>query len=240
MKTDLLCWVLGIGLVAGCAAPRTEREPAAFLPQLRAYIESVTAELDQVPAERRAVLEEIAGVMAEELRAGRDARVTFICTHNSRRSHLSQIWLQTAAAWHRLERVRAYSGGTEVTACNCRTVTAMRRAGFAVSDATRGENPVYRVTYASNRPPVRAWSKHYRSGGNPRSGFIALMTCSSADRTCPVIEGALARFAIHYADPRLCDDLPTETEAYDAACRRIAREMFYLLAEVRRQSQSKR
>jgi hypothetical protein len=174
--------------------------------------------------------------MVEELRAGREAKVTFICTHNSRRSHMSQIWLQTAAAYYSLDRVRAFSGGTEVTACNCRTVTAMRRAGFNITDATRGENPVYHVTYASNRPPVRAWSKHYRAGGNPRAGFIALMTCSAADRSCPAIEGALARFAIHYTDPRLCDDTPTESAAYDARCREIAREMFFLAAEVRRQT----
>lgn len=232
-----LAWgLLLLGLAAGCAGSRPAREPAAFLPRLRAYIAEVTAELALVPPERQEALREIAAVMGRELEAGRDARLTFICTHNSRRSHLSQIWLQTAAAWYGLDRVRAYSGGTEVTACNCRTVTALRRAGFALSDATGpGDNPVYRVSYASNRPPVLAYSKHYRAAGNPRHGFIALMTCSVADRSCPRVEGALARFAIHYADPRLCDDLPTETAAYDARCREIAREMFFLLAEVRRQ-----
>jgi hypothetical protein len=235
MKTLLGCLLLLSGLAAGCSNSRSSREPAALLPPLRAYVEAVTAELALVPPERQEVLRDIAAVMTEELRAGGDARVTFICTHNSRRSHLSQIWLQTAAAWYGLERVHAYSGGTEVTACNCRTVTALRRAGFAVTDATGGDNPVYLVRYAANRPPVRAYSKPYRADGNPRHGFIALMTCSAADRSCPVIEGARARFAIHYADPRLCDDLPTETAAYDARCREIAREMFFITAEVRRQ-----
>jgi hypothetical protein len=60
------------------------------------------------------------------------------------------------------------------------------------------------------------------------------MTCSVADKSCPVVEGAIARHAIHYADPRLCDDLPTETAAYNERCREIAREMFYIMAEVRR------
>jgi arsenate reductase len=237
VKTAMwLCLLVVAGLGTGCAGPRTAREPAALLPAVRAYVEATVAELDRVPPERQAVLHEIAAVMVEELRAGREAKVTFICTHNSRRSHMSQIWLQTAAAYYSLDRVRAFSGGTEVTACNCRTVTAMRRAGFVITDVTRGENPVYHVTYASNRPPVRAWSKHYRAGGNPRAGFIALMTCSAADRSCPAIEGALARFAIHYTDPRLCDDTPTESAAYDARCREIAREMFFLAAEVRQQT----
>ena len=40
--------------------------------------------------------------------------------------------------------------------------------------------------------------------------------------------------AIHYADPRLCDDTPAETSAYNERCREIAREMFYIMSEVRR------
>jgi hypothetical protein len=59
------------------------------------------------------------------------------------------------------------------------------------------------------------------------------MTCSLADKSCPVVEGAIARHAIHYADPRLCDDLPAETATYNERCREIAREMFYIMAEVR-------
>ena len=109
----------------------------------------------------------------------------------------------------------------------------MRRAGFDIKDATTGDNPIYLVRYAEDRPPIRAYSKIYNSDANPKRDFIALMTCSVADKSCPVVEGAIARHAIHYADPRLCDDLPTETTAYNERCREIAREMFYIMAEVR-------
>jgi arsenate reductase len=146
---------------------------------------------------------------------------------------MSQIWAQTAAHYYGLDDVQAYSGGTEATACNCRTITAMRRAGFHIEDATAGENPLYLVHYAQNKPPIRAYSKLYNSGDNPREGFIALMTCSAADQTCPVVHGSIARHAIHYADPRLCDDTPTETAAYSERCREIAREMFYIMNQVR-------
>jgi hypothetical protein len=50
-----------------------------------------------------------------------------------------------------------------------------------------------------------------------------------------VVQGAISRYAIHYADPRLCDDTPTETTAYNERCREIAREMFYIMSKVRRQ-----
>src|SRR5688572_11259878 len=109
----------------------------------------------------------------------------------------------------------------------------MRRAGFEITDATKGENPVYLVRYAEDRPPIRAYSKLYDADANPSREFIALMTCSSTDKSCPVVKGSIARYAIHYADPRLCDDLPTETAAYNERCREIAREMFYIMSEVR-------
>jgi hypothetical protein len=221
-------------IAASCVASEAPSS-AHLLPALRPYVEEVVRELDRIAAERKEVLGSVAATVATQLAREKRADLTFICTHNSRRSHMSQIWLETAACYYGFAQVRGWSGGTEVTACNCRTVTAMRRAGFDIQDATEGDNPLYLVRYADDRPPVRAYSKLYNAEPNPRQGFIALMTCSSADRTCPAIKGAVARFAIHYTDPRLCDDTPTETTAYNERCREIAREMFYIMAEARRQ-----
>lgn len=222
-----------IALLCGCSNTRQSRTDASLLPSLRPYVNEVANELDTVSSERKAVLGKIAADITTRLEAGKEANLTFICTHNSRRSHMSQIWANTAAYHYGLDKVSAYSGGTETTACNCRTVTAMRRAGFEITDATKGENPVYLVRYAEDRPPIRAYSKLYNADANPSREFIALMTCSSADKSCPVVKGSIARYAIHYADPRLCDDLPTETAAYNERCRDIAREMFYIMSEVR-------
>lgn len=194
----------------------------------------VATELNTISAKRKVVLDEIAAAIAARLERGDEANLTFICTHNSRRSHMSQIWLQTAACYYGFDKVQAWSGGTDVTACNCRTVTAMRRVGFAIQDATKGDNPLYLVRYAGDRPPIRAYSKRYDADANPKRDFIALMTCSAADKSCPLVEGAIARYAIHYTDPRLCDDTPTETAAYNERCREIAREMFYIMSEARR------
>ncbi len=231
--------LITIGIIAlycaGCSSTRQSRSNANLLPPLRPYVNEVANELETVSAERKVVLNEIVAGIASRLDARKTAELTFICTHNSRRSHMSQIWAQTAAYYYGLDKVHAFSGGTEATACNCRTVTAMRRAGFAITDATKGDNPLYLVRYADDRPAIRAYSKLYNANANPRRDFIALMTCSVADKTCPVVKGAIARYAIHYADPRLCDDTPTETAAYNERCREIAREMFYIMSEVRRQ-----
>ncbi|HXJ56190.1 MAG TPA: protein-tyrosine-phosphatase [Verrucomicrobiae bacterium] len=232
MKTIITVGLIVLGCAA-CSSTRQSQSNQNLLPALRPYINEVTYELGMVSADRKVVLNEIVSSIAAQLEAGKPAKLTFICTHNSRRSHMSQIWAQTAAYYYGLERVEAFSGGTESTACNCRTVTAMRRAGFDIQDATTGDNPLYLVRYAADRPPIRAYSKVYNTDSNPKQDFIALMTCSVADKTCPVVAGAIGRFAIHYADPRLCDDTPTETTAYNERCREIAREMFYIMSEVR-------
>jgi protein-tyrosine-phosphatase len=233
MKSTLVVGIIAL-CCAGCSSVHQAKTNAGLLPPLRPYVNEVAGELDSVSAERKVVLNEIVTSITAQLETGQPAQLTFICTHNSRRSHMSQIWAQTAAYYYGLDKVRAYSGGTEATACNCRTVTAMRRAGFEITDATTGDNPIYLVRYASDRPPIRAYSKLYNGDANPKRDFIALMTCSAADKSCPVVQGAIARYAIHYVDPRLCDDTPTETAAYNERCREIAREMFYIMSEVHR------
>jgi hypothetical protein len=233
MKAIIIIGILFL-CCAGCSSPRQSPSNANLLPALRPYVKEVLTELGMVSAERRVVLDAIATNLAAQLEAGKTSQLTFICTHNSRRSHMSQIWAQTAAYYFGLDKIHAFSGGTETTACNCRTVAAMRRVGFAIQDATTGDNPIYLVRYAEDRPPIRAYSKFYNADANPKRDFIALMTCSVADKSCPVVNGAISRYAIHYADPRLCDDTPTETAAYNERCREIAREMFYIMSEVRR------
>lgn len=228
--------IVGLAAVCCAACSTAHRTPSNgnLLPALRPYVKEVASEVGTISQDRKGVLNAIAEDVTARLRAGKSADMTFICTHNSRRSHMSQIWAATAAYYYRLDKVHTFSGGTQATACNCRTVAAMRRVGFDIEDATTGDNPIYLVRYATDRPVIRAYSKLYNSEGNPRQDFIALMTCSVADKSCPVVAGAASRYAIHYADPRLCDDTPTETTAYNERCREIAREMFYIMSEVRK------
>jgi len=136
-------WFIGIGIIAvvgeGGAITRQSRSHASILLPLRPYVKEVVNELDRMSGDRKVVVGEIAAHIAARLEAGKAAKLTFICTHNSRRSHMSQIWAQTAAYYYGLDKVYAFSGGTDATACNCRTVTAMRRAGFSIKDATAGD-----------------------------------------------------------------------------------------------------
>lgn len=206
-----------------------------MFPALVRTIASLTPQLDEIPAERRASLDRIAAFVTTHRRSGAPARLTFICTGNSRRSHMGQLWAAAAARYHEIDGVETYSGGTEPSAFNPRTIAALERAGFDVaapSDA--GDNPHYAVSYAQNVAPIDSFSKRYDDPGNPSRDFVAIMTCSEADQECPLVAGAALRISLPYEDPKVADDTPEEAARYDERSRQIGAEMLYLFAKVDR------
>lgn len=196
-------------------------------PAVEAYLAARAGEFDRIDAERRAALEKLAGYVRQERAAGRVAKLTFVCTHNSRRSHMAQIWA-AAAARDAGVRVTTYSGGTEVTAFNPRAVAAVERAGAIIEKTTDDTNPIYHVRLGADAPALTCFSKKYDTAPNPATGFAAVMVCDSADQACPVVPGA-ARFAITYVDPKASDGTPGEGAAYDERCAQIAREMLWMM-----------
>jgi arsenate reductase len=200
--------------------------------RLARYIESLPSEFAEIPDARKQLLDRIAAFVTAEQSAGRPAKLVFVCTHNSRRSHISQIWATTAAAWYGLEGVEAYSGGTEATAFDPRAVAALQRAGFALDIPDTADNPRYRLGYAPERPTIEAFSKVFSDPSNPQADFAAIMNCSEADDACPFVPGATLRISLAYDDPKQADGTPEEQTRYDARCRQIAREMFYVFSQV--------
>jgi protein-tyrosine-phosphatase len=197
-----------------------------MLPALQAYADSLPFEFEQIPEERRNALKQLAGFIRMQKDSGHPVKLTFICTHNSRRSHMGQIWAAAAAAYYGIEGIETYSGGTEATAFNPRAVAAMERAGFAI-DSTGEGNPRYRVHLNPNDAGLLCFSKKYDDAANPQKDFAAIMTCSQADAECPFIPGAKFRLALPYNDPKEADGTPEETARYDERCRQIGREVMY-------------
>lgn len=202
-------------------------------PQLSNYITSVVAGLDAIPQERKNQLKKIALFVQTKKQSNEPANLNFICTHNSRRSHMSQIWAAAAASFYGVEEgLNTYSGGTEATAFNPRAVEAIKRAGFKVENPG-GENPHYKVTYSENGKVMECFSKKYDDPINVNENFVAVMTCSEADKNCPAIPGASLRVPIPYEDPKKADGTAQEAAAYDERCKQIATEMFYLMSQVK-------
>ncbi len=195
-------------------------------PVLQKYIGGIIQEVNLISTRRREELKVLADYVQGSVKP---AQLNFICTHNSRRSHISQIWAATAADFFDVD-VEAFSGGTEATAFNPRAVDAMTRAGFIIED-TGGPNPVYLVRFSEDHPPIECFSKIYNDPTNPVENFAAVMTCSNADANCPFIPEA-TRISLTYKDPKEADDTPQEAARYDERVRQIGRELFYAMSLV--------
>jgi protein-tyrosine-phosphatase len=202
-----------------------------LLPGLKEYINAAIGEFDQIPAARKEELTILPRYVQQKVSASQPVQLTFICTHNSRRSHLSQLWAQVAAYYFGVPGVETYSGGTEATAFNPRAVRAVEEAGMEVEKTGEEPNPVYLVQYAQDQPPVRAFSKLYDEEENPAADFAAVMTCTHADENCPFIPGAV-RISLPYEDPKAFDGTPEEGAKYAERCRQIARELLYAFSKV--------
>lgn len=204
-------------------------EPAMY-PTLAAYLEARAAESSMIDDERRSQLDELARAIVAARAAGKPVRLNFICTHNSRRSHMGQLFA-AAAAQRAGIAVTTYSGGTESTAFNPRAVAAVSRAGFRVEKTTDDENPIYHARTGDATHAMTCFSKRYDQPPNPKSGFIAVLVCTEADGACPSVTGADDRFAIPYIDPKIKDNTPEEASAYDERAAQIAREMIYVMSK---------
>src|SRR5690606_25567344 len=101
----------------------------ALYAELKRYLTEASNRFNMIPNDRKSELAKVADYVRERLSKSEPAKLTFICTHNSRRSHLSQIWAHVAAEYYGLVGVETFSGGTEATAFNPRAVAAMQRCG---------------------------------------------------------------------------------------------------------------
>lgn len=246
----LTCLLVALTSLAGCRAASPPESPAgttsagvtaaarpALAPvALRAELETSfarwTGEGPTGDAAHKEQLRELASALQKRLQQTEQVDVVFVCTHNSRRSHMAQLLGLAAARRAGLAKVRTFSGGTEATAFNPRAVNALRRAGFDVSEPgdPGAKNPRYQVRFADGAEPVEAFSKKFTDAPNPASGFIVVMTCSQADAACPFVPGAVTRLAVPYDDPKVADGTPEETARYDERVAQIGRDLAWVFA----------
>lgn len=199
-------------------------------------IKKVISELDinNISNARKEVLEPLINFVKEKLDAEKQVDINFICTHNSRRSHLTQIWAQTMAAYYNIKNVKTYSGGTEATAMFPKVADTLRNSGFKIQVISKEPNPVYSIKFDDNSHPIIGFSKKYDDEFNPVSEFAAIMTCSNADVGCPFIAGAEKRIPIMYEDPKLFDETDQQTEKYQERSLQIATEMLYVFSKIKK------
>jgi arsenate reductase len=193
-----------------------------------------TLDFTSIAAERKTILQSLVDFIQSKVTENQDIRLNFICTHNSRRSHLSQIWAQTAAAHYNIKNVFSYSGGTEATALFPMVAQTLTNTGFQIKTLSEDSNPVYSVKYSENDHPLICFSKTYDDAFNPQSEFAAILTCSQADGGCPFIAGAEKRIPITFEDPKAFDNTPQQAKKYQERSIQIATELFYVFSQIKK------
>lgn len=192
-----------------------------------------TLNIENLSAERQSLLQSLIDFIQLKKNNQQDIRLNFICTHNSRRSHLSQIWAQVMAGHFNIKNVFCYSGGTEATSMFPMVAETLINTGFKINTLSEGKNPVYAIKYSKNEHPVICFSKTYDDSFNPKSEFAAIMTCSNADVGCPFIPGAEKRIPITFEDPKAFDNTPLQKEKYHERSIQIATELCYVFSRIK-------
>ncbi len=185
-----------------------------------------------ISEERKAILQPLTAFIQSKVSKDQEIRINFICTHNSRRSHLSQVWAQTMAYYFNIKNVFCYSGGTEATALYPMVADTLRNSGFEVNTISEGNNPIYSIKYADNAHPIIGFSKRLDDDFNPKSKFAAILTCDSANEACPFVPGAEKRIPITFEDPKAFDNTLQQAEKYNERSLQIATELFFVFSQI--------
>jgi len=196
-------------------------------------IDELENSFNEISNHRKNLLLNFSEYISAKISQNEVINLIFICTHNSRRSHMSQIWAQTAAHYFNIPNVKCFSGGTEATSFNPRAVKAIKESGFVVEKNDKSENPIYFVSYSENVEPIKCFSKVYSDEFNPQKNFAAIMTCSDADENCPVVFGAEVRFPIRYNDPKEFDGTDLEELKYRERFEEIGTEMLFTFNNIK-------
>jgi arsenate reductase (thioredoxin) len=191
-------------------------------------------EFDLITENRKLELENLSLVIDESLIKFGKAEINVICTHNSRRSQLGQLWIKAAAIHYGIKNIFTFSGGTEATSFNYRMVNAIKEYGFKVNQVDENTNPKYHVTLSDSDESMDIlYSKVYSENYNPQTNYIAIMVCTHADEGCPFVIGAYKRISLPYLDPKEFDDTEFESIKYLEKVKEIGREMLYMTSKIK-------
>jgi len=198
---------------------------------IKKQIESLNFRL--ISEKRKSILQPLIDFIQYKTNLQKKVQLNFICTHNSRRSHLSQVWAQTLAQYYNITNVVCFSGGTEATAMFPMLVKTLKKSGFEIKTKEEILNPIYQIEYAKSENPILCFSKKYDAAFNPQTEFAAILTCSNADEDCPFIAGAEKRISITFDDPKEFDDSPLQEEKYLERSLQIASELKYVFSQIK-------
>jgi arsenate reductase len=183
--------------------------------------------------DRKNLLLKISEGIIEEYKKEGVVNLNFICTHNSRRSQLGQVWGFFAANHFDLN-IHSFSGGTEVTAFFKNTVKTLQKVGFTFHLGNFShQNPKYIISFEGTSKSILGFSKRYDDAEN-KNPFIAITTCNNADTNCPFIPEATYRFHLPFVDPKASDNTELQDETYLKTNKQIAAEIYFIFSKIKK------
>ena len=188
---------------------------------------------EKISNERKETLKSLVDYIQLKRSKNETIRLNFICTHNSRRSHLAQIWAQTMSFHFGLQNVFSYSGGTQEKAIYSKVIETLKIQGFDVNCISNNENSIYAIKYDENEAPIICFSKQYNHDFNPKKHYAAILTCNSADDACPIVFGADVRVPIKYEDPKVHDGTDLANLKYIERSLEIGNEMCWVFSQIK-------
>lgn len=182
---------------------------------------------------RKQNLFKIAEAIAKEYAKSELVNLNFICTYNSRRSQLAQVWSFFAAQYFKLN-INSFSGGIEVTTFNRSSIKTLQKAGFYFQILNFShQNPTYEISFEGSKKYMLGFSKLYDDLYNP-SNFIAITTCAIADKNCYCMASSNQHFLLPYEDPKKADGTLRQEEVYMQINTQIAAEIYCIFSYVKK------
>jgi len=194
---------------------------------IRDYLGSL--DIEEISQERASTILEISNYLSEPNAV---KKLSYICTHNSRRSQFVQFWSEFMCRSYGVS-IQNYSAGTSETAVYPSVIKTLEDIGFQVKSNGNSDNPKYQLLYSPREKPIILFSKEIGSDSLPKESFAAIMTCDHADVNCPFVPGASKRFSLHYKDPKEFDGSDQEFKAYQNSSKLIATEILLLISKIK-------
>lgn len=198
---------------------------------IKNHCEILSKNFKEISSERKILLGKLANHIQERLNSNKETNLVYVCTHNSRRSHLGQVWAKVAADFYGF-KINTFSAGTEATAFNQNAIDALISTGFRVEKLDETSNPKYEVIFGEGKSNI-CFSKTIDDKTLPKENFVAVMTCGDADENCPFIPGCDLRIGTTYFDPKSYDNTVLQNEKYTERSNQIAMECLYVFSLIK-------
>ena len=223
-------------LIILCICPGTQlpaNPPRPLYPILHNYAQELYKDYGEIPTERKFYIESVAEFMKNNKLSGKESEILFVGCNQSTRSIMIQAWAYAAAHYYGFDEGAYFSGGMFEGPIKTQTIQALERAGFIVYKIEENGTVFYQIKYSFNLQPQIFYPKKIADRNNPANNFMSVIVCQHAAQNLPVIKGSYNRLELFYEDPLGYEGSELEQEKYDAVCRQIALEMFYLFQQLK-------